>query len=96
MPVCPISSSTLDPVQFGRSDAYFSEWKSAIRHSKIIKDASGSLISVVPKNCLKAVFVFPLQLVLVGDGATGKTTFVKRHRTGEFEKKYVGMFRLAI
>ncbi len=28
----------------------------------------------------------------VGDGGTGKTTFVKRHLTGEFEKKYVGEF----
>lgn len=28
--------------------------------------------------------------VLVGDGGTGKTTFVKRHLTGEFEKKYIG------
>ena len=28
--------------------------------------------------------------MLVGDGGVGKTTFVKRHLTGEFEKKYVG------
>ena len=37
-------------------------------------------------------FFFKLQLVLVGDGGTGKTTFVKRHCTGEFEKKYVGKY----
>ena len=30
------------------------------------------------------------KLVLVGDGGVGKTTFVKRHKSGEFEKKYVG------
>jgi len=29
------------------------------------------------------------KVVLVGDGGVGKTTFLKRHRTGEFEKKYV-------
>lgn len=29
------------------------------------------------------------KLVLVGDGGIGKTTFVKRHMTGEFEKKYI-------
>ncbi|XP_030386299.1 GTP-binding nuclear protein Ran-like [Scaptodrosophila lebanonensis] len=27
--------------------------------------------------------------VLVGDGGAGKTTFVKRHITGEFDRKYV-------
>lgn len=30
------------------------------------------------------------KLVFVGDGGVGKTTFVKRHLTGEFEKKYIG------
>lgn len=29
------------------------------------------------------------KLVLVGDGGVGKTTFVKRHESGEFLKKYV-------
>jgi GTP-binding nuclear protein Ran len=29
------------------------------------------------------------KLVLVGDGGVGKTTFVKRHQTGEFEKRYI-------
>lgn len=29
------------------------------------------------------------KVILVGDGGVGKTTFVKRHRTGEFDKKYV-------
>jgi len=29
------------------------------------------------------------KVILVGDGGVGKTTFVKRHKTGEFERKYV-------
>jgi len=35
----------------------------------------------LPENIFK--------LVLVGDGGVGKTTFVKRHLTGEFRKLYV-------
>ena len=33
--------------------------------------------------------VAEFKLVLIGDGGVGKTTFVKRHLTGEFEKKYI-------
>lgn len=29
------------------------------------------------------------KVVLVGDGGVGKTTFIKRHISGEFEKKYI-------
>jgi GTP-binding nuclear protein Ran len=29
------------------------------------------------------------KVLIVGDGGVGKTSFVKRHLTGEFEKKYV-------
>mmetsp|Transcript_13475 Transcript_13475/g.13040 ORF Transcript_13475/g.13040 Transcript_13475/m.13040 type:complete len:215 (+) Transcript_13475:97-741(+) len=29
------------------------------------------------------------KMILVGDGGVGKTTFVRRHLTGEFEKRYV-------
>ncbi len=33
--------------------------------------------------------------MLVGDGGTGKTTFVKRHLIEKFEKKYVGELKCA-
>jgi GTP-binding nuclear protein Ran len=44
----------------------------------------------VPQQQIASGQVPTFKLILVGDGGTGKTTFVKRHLTGEFEKKYVG------
>lgn len=34
--------------------------------------------------------------MLVGDGGTGKTTFVKRHKSGEFEKKYIATYGVEV
>ncbi|XP_050603665.1 GTP-binding nuclear protein Ran [Macaca thibetana thibetana] len=48
-------------------------------------DASGRNAAMAAQGEPQVQF----KLVLVGDGGTGKTTFVKRHLTGEFEKKYV-------
>ena len=49
----------------------------------IVEDLDSFFSSVVQE-------VPRFKLLLVGDGGVGKTTFVKRHLTGEFEKKYIG------
>ncbi len=36
----------------------------------------------------KPKYVAEFKLILVGDGGVGKTTFAKRHLTGEFIKPY--------
>ena len=33
--------------------------------------------------------IHSFKLILVGDGGVGKTTYLKRHLTGEFEKRYI-------
>ena len=38
---------------------------------------------------ISAMSIPEFKLLLVGDGGVGKTTLVKRHLTGEFEKKYI-------
>ena len=35
-------------------------------------------------------FTAKYKVVMVGDGGVGKTTFVKRHQTGEFATEYCG------
>ncbi|KAA6386284.1 MAG: putative GTP-binding nuclear protein RAN, partial [Streblomastix strix] len=42
-----------------------------------------------PHNRMAQAEIPTFKLVLVGDGGVGKTTFVLRHRTGEFEKRYI-------
>lgn len=38
---------------------------------------------------MQASTIPEFKLVIAGDGGVGKTTFVKRHVTGEFVKQYV-------
>jgi len=40
-------------------------------------------------NVLNEQGIPEFKCVLIGDGGVGKTTFVKRHKTGEFEKRYI-------
>ena len=59
---------------------------SLIRRQRQYDLASSPLYS---SFSIKSEAVPEFKLILVGDGGVGKTTFVKRHLTGEFEKKYV-------
>lgn len=47
----------------------------------LLEVASGSSITTAAQGESQV----PFKLVLAGDGGTEKTTFVKRHLTGEFE-----------
>ena len=40
-------------------------------------------------NMATSTLPLRFKLVLIGEGGVGKTTFVKRHRTGDFEHKYI-------
>jgi GTP-binding nuclear protein Ran len=45
--------------------------------------------SAAPQQIIPELNMPEFKLVLVGDGGVGKTTFVKRHLTGEFEHQYM-------
>lgn len=55
------------------------------RHSIKIFLAFGRIATIAVQGKLQVQF----RLMLVGDGGTGKMTFVKRHLTGGLEKKYI-------
>jgi GTPase SAR1 family protein len=42
--------------------------------------------SIAPQNQIPI-----FKLILVGDGGVGKTSFIKRHLSGEFTKRYIRM-----
>jgi len=37
-----------------------------------------------------------LKLIVLGDGGVGKTTFLKKHNTGEFERRYIPTFGVEV
>ena len=49
---------------------------------------SSSERTVEPTLFSPRVVVATYKLVIIGDGGVGKTTFIKRHVTDEFERKY--------
>ena len=62
---------------------------------------SSFLTFIVLKSIEFVLFIIAMEkpqfkLLLVGDGGVGKTTFVKRHMTGEFEKRYVATIGVEI
>jgi len=52
------------------------------------------MFSVIRSYSVVAILVIPWHMSLFVAKFAGKTTFVKRHITGEFEKKYERKIRL--
>ena len=46
-------------------------------------------ITTLKNEDSKTEHVAAFKVIVVGDGGVGKTTFINRHRTGEFTSKYI-------
>lgn len=75
---------------FARFHAWMPVWGDHSHAVPCRAFACASLLCVAAPQAATEQKVAEFKLVLVGDGGVGKTTFVKRHLTGEFEKVYVG------
>jgi len=62
---------------------------SAVAPAPTTTGSMSKLTNPADQKALSQQNIPKFKLLLVGDGGVGKTTFVKRHKTGEFEKKYV-------
>lgn len=58
------------------------------RNEKITKTKQNKMFSIEGEKKEKAT-LGTYKCVLVGDGGVGKSAFVQRHATGEFERRYV-------
>lgn len=76
----------------GLSTSFYTRWyASSFLGNHPLRSICGITATLTPPQSLNSQSdkIPTFKLLLVGDGGVGKTSFVKRHRTGEFQKQYI-------